>query len=246
MHTSDRLSSVLNFDDSSMINLIILKKNYSFLISRYVQQQGCKPINESTVRKWGTQLCDAISYLHDREIAHRDLKLENVLLDSAGNVKLTDFGFVKGHCSRDLSSTFCGSRSYAAPEILRGLPYDPKKADVWAVTAIIFITATGRMPFDESKSVSVLLDDQRYMNVYGLDTLPEKLSNLLHHGFTFEYESRPSIRHFLNHSWFSGSGGSNTVPNPSKSSRTFLSANSRSVIRRSLSDTSSRIREYPF
>jgi len=53
------------------------------------------------------------------DITHRDLKLENMLLDAQNNVKLCDFGFVKKNCMADLSRTFCGSKSYAAPEILK-------------------------------------------------------------------------------------------------------------------------------
>ena len=58
-------------------------------------------------------------YLHERNIAHRDLKLENMLIDLSSNIKICDFGFVKQCNDNDLSKTFCGSKSYAAPEILK-------------------------------------------------------------------------------------------------------------------------------
>ena len=51
----------------------------------------------------------------------------------------------------DMSQTFCGSKAYAAPEILQGRTYDPMKADVWALGVIIYIFITGKMPFDETK-----------------------------------------------------------------------------------------------
>ncbi len=172
---------------------------------RFVQQHTKSPIPDNLVRKWATQLCDAVSYLHDREIAHRDLKLENLLLTSDNDLKLTDFGFVKGNCSSEFSKTYCGSRSYAAPEILKGIPYDPKKADVWAVTAIIYITATGRMPFDESKSVSMLLEDQKYMNIWGINSLRGRLGDLIYSGFTFDFTLRPSIRKLKAQPWFNPS-----------------------------------------
>ena len=156
------------------------------------------------VRKWACQLCEAVCYLHDRDVAHRDLKLENLLLDNSSNIKLTDFGFVKGGSSKKLSSTFCGSRSYAAPEILQGVAYDPKKADVWAVTSIIYIIATGRMPFDETKSTTVLLQDQRLLHIWGFQNLSEKFASLMHTGFHFEYPLRPTIRQLRTHRWFNG------------------------------------------
>ena len=188
------------------------------------------------VRKWACQLCEAVCYLHDRDIAHRDLKLENLLLDSANNIKLTDFGFVKGGSSKQLSSTFCGSRSYAAPEILQGIAYEPKKADVWAVTSIIYIIATGRMPFDETKSTTVLLRDQKLLHIWGFENLSERFASLMKHGFHFEHPLRPSIRQLRGHCWFNGS----TQPKLActKSGVTFNSVyNNEKKTKKSLSET---------
>lgn len=65
------------------------------------------------------QVAEAVKYLHSLNITHRDLKLENMLIDRFKNIKLCDFGFVKQCADSDLSKTFCGSKSYAAPEILK-------------------------------------------------------------------------------------------------------------------------------
>lgn len=70
---------------------------------------------------------------------------------------MTDFGFVKDDSSRELSRTFCGSKSYASPEILLGQPYDPKKGDVWALAVVLYIFITGKMPFDESQGTKKIL-----------------------------------------------------------------------------------------
>ncbi|ESN92380.1 hypothetical protein HELRODRAFT_142669, partial [Helobdella robusta] len=117
---------------------------------QYIQKNGA--IGETMARRWIKQIVDAVRYLHDRQISHRDLKLENILLTEEGHIKICDFGFIKHQQDHtELSRTYCGSRSYAAPEILMGRPYDPKKTDVWAIGVILYIFVFGNMPFDETK-----------------------------------------------------------------------------------------------
>jgi serine/threonine protein kinase len=69
------------------------------------------------------QLCLAVGYLHDKGIVHRDLKLENVLLDERCRVKLGDFGFTREFERGALMETFCGTTGYASPEMLQGRKY---------------------------------------------------------------------------------------------------------------------------
>lgn len=100
-----------------------------------------------------SQICHAVDYLHSRGVAHRDLKLENILviLDIAGRarVKLGDFGCAIQVCGSKLSHEWVGSIEYAAPEILANEPYDPKKADCWSLGVVLFALTAGYLPFSK-------------------------------------------------------------------------------------------------
>ncbi|KAJ4946743.1 hypothetical protein JOQ06_008789 [Pogonophryne albipinna] len=102
-------------------------------VLKHINAKG--PLPEQAARRLFTQLCEAVQYLHNSDVVHRDLKCENLLLDKHHNLKVCDFGFSKrlthAHGHVVLSETFCGTSTYLAPEISRNVPYDPKVSDVW-------------------------------------------------------------------------------------------------------------------
>ncbi|XP_066565431.1 testis-specific serine/threonine-protein kinase 1-like [Amia ocellicauda] len=118
----------------------------------YIMVHGA--LAEDFSRDLFCQLSLAIKYLHDQDIVHRDLKCENLLLDKDLNLKVSDFGFSR-RCAYEedeiqLSKTFCGTRAYEAPEVLEGIPYNPKLGDVWNMGVVLFIMVCGCMPYDDS------------------------------------------------------------------------------------------------
>ena len=80
-------------------------------------------LGEMEARRTFGQLCLGVGYIHSRGVVHRDLKLENVLLDERCNVKIADFGFGREFEQRRLMETYCGTTGYAAPEMLAGKKY---------------------------------------------------------------------------------------------------------------------------
>jgi serine kinase len=169
----------------------------------HIQSRGAA--SEEQARHWMLQLLDAINYMHNCGLAHRDLKLENLLLDADWNIKICDFGFTKRINNRDLSQTYCGSKSYAAPEILKGQPYDPIKADVWAMGVILYIMVTAKMPFDESKPNRVLLEDMKAQGFkwFKYPKLSDDCKNAIHTMFKWDFMVRQSIHSLrANHPWF--------------------------------------------
>lgn len=106
-------------------------------------------LNDSEFRPVIRQLLGAVAYLHSKGIIHRDLKLENVLIHGTnGAIKLADFGLARKATNGSLLRTRCGSEEYAAPEILRGLPYEGSLADAWSLGVISYACLCGVLPFD--------------------------------------------------------------------------------------------------
>lgn len=169
---------------------------------KHIQATGA--IREDRARVWTAQITSAVRYMHDIDIAHRDLKLENLLIDANDNMKLCDFGFVREALSGDLSQTYCGSKSYAAPEILQGRPYDPKKADVWAIGVILYIFVTGKMPFDETKGTKSILEEQRALDFRWSRARPltTACQCLVRRMFTWPFPDRPDVNSILADPWF--------------------------------------------
>ncbi|KAL1916714.1 uncharacterized protein VTP21DRAFT_5418 [Calcarisporiella thermophila] len=102
-------------------------------------------------------LAQAVDYLHDHGVVHRDLKLENVLLTAdplscplhAVQTKLTDFGLAtRFDPSRPYLTARCGSEEYAAPEIVVGRAYDGRETDAWSMGVVLYALIVGRLPFE--------------------------------------------------------------------------------------------------
>ncbi|CAL8394684.1 unnamed protein product [Arctogadus glacialis] len=109
-----------------------------------------KRLEEREVRRYTRQILSGVEHLHQHGIVHRDLKIENFLLDEHNNIKIVDFGLsntLKAEpLSLDLLNTQCGSPAYAAPELLAHRKYGPK-VDVWSVGVSMFAMLTGTLPF---------------------------------------------------------------------------------------------------
>ncbi|MCP9264910.1 Serine/threonine-protein kinase MARK2 [Dirofilaria immitis] len=119
---------------------------------------------------------EAIHYLHDRGVVHRDIKAENVLLDSNGNVKLIDFGFARYINQKERSTSFCGTKPYSAPEIVQHQPYDGYASDWYAMGVLLYTMLTGKWPYvcipsDAARDLILRLMNEDYRFRGGYNTI---------------------------------------------------------------------------
>uniref|UniRef100_A0A9L0J738 non-specific serine/threonine protein kinase n=1 Tax=Equus asinus TaxID=9793 RepID=A0A9L0J738_EQUAS len=132
---------------------VVATEETSFIVSElvsggdlldHIRKSG--PMAEDEARGKFRQLASALEYCHRKGVVHRDLRLEHVLLDGEGNVKLSGFGSSAVFLGQELS-TQCGSPWYAAPETLQGRAYAGPPADVWSLGVVLFFLLTGAPPF---------------------------------------------------------------------------------------------------
>uniref|UniRef100_A0A7N0VE53 non-specific serine/threonine protein kinase n=1 Tax=Kalanchoe fedtschenkoi TaxID=63787 RepID=A0A7N0VE53_KALFE len=112
----------------------------------YVVQHGGR-LGEDEARRFFQQIISGVDWCHRNRIVHRDLKLENLLLDRHNNVKITDFGLSNVMRDGRFLKESCGSRDYAAPEIISGTPYAGPEVDVWSCGVILYTLLCGAFPF---------------------------------------------------------------------------------------------------
>ena len=103
-------------------------------------------LGEGRAKFVAAEIAVGLHLLHSRGVVYRDLKPENVLLDSRGHVVLTDFGLSKILATNPKTSTFCGTAEYLAPEILKGIEYD-QSVDWWSFGTMLYEMITGITPY---------------------------------------------------------------------------------------------------
>ena len=157
-------------------------------------------LEDSRIRRIVYQLSLAVMYMHLRGVIHRDLKLENVLIDSKNDVKVIDFGW-SVHCpTEDLRATYCGTVLYLSPEIVEGRGYD-KSVDIWALGVLMYELYFKNPPFygrDKKSTFEMIVGDSLvFPKPIRIDA-----ENLLRNMLNKDPRKRIKIEDVLQHCYF--------------------------------------------
>ena len=158
-----------------------------------------KYLSEKTARALFTDLVDGISKCHEMNVVHRDLKCENLLLDSQHRLLISDFGFARTLEGKQLLETSCGSYAYAAPEVIMGDSYKGESADIWSMGVILYAMVTGRLPFKDSDVKSLLCDISKLLRFPS--RVSDECKDLIRAMLTFNPKERATLDEIKTHSW---------------------------------------------
>ena len=126
------------------VNIVMeLVENNSLV--EYLRAQKGKKASEDNVRVIMKDILKALTYLHSKNIVHRDLKLENILISKDMRIKLIDFGF--STMDNQIHYDFCGTPHYISPQIISKGGYTGQSADIWALGVVMYKLLTGTFPF---------------------------------------------------------------------------------------------------
>lgn len=166
-------------------------------LRKYINRTGA--LTEDSSRQFFGQLCLGVQKMHNVDLVHRDLKLENILIDSNFKLKIGDLGCARRQMDKQLH-TITGSYAYGAPELVRGDHYNGKKADVWSLGIILYAMVVGKLPYGDKGRLKKMLKDRMKPPAYPL-TLSSQCCDLLSGLLCFDPRNRLSLDEVMCHSW---------------------------------------------
>ncbi|KAL4511725.1 hypothetical protein ABPG72_012570 [Tetrahymena utriculariae] len=168
----------------------------------YLKTKTDRKLEEPEVKRLFRQIVEGVNYCHKMSVVHRDIKLENILLDQSNNIKIIDFGFSIINGEDKKLKIFCGTPSYMAPEIVSKIEYVGQKADIWALGILLFVMLQGKFPFKGVNDNELFKKIKKGSYTYTHPVSPdaEKLISQL---LNIRPSERPNLPTILEHSWFS-------------------------------------------
>ena len=158
-------------------------------------------LSELESLKYFQQLINALFYLHSQNIAHRDVKIDNMLLDKNRDLKLIDFGLSTQYPDDSLLSQPCGTVVYAAPEVLDGKDYHGMLVDVWSSGIVLYGMLGGYLPFSDKND-----EVNKKLIISGKYVMPDFFSDLakdlLYHMLDINPMTRYTLQEIKEHPWF--------------------------------------------
>lgn len=217
--TSSHLGLIMEYAAGGNLTSYVAKKHIE-------SKQTGLYCSEDEARYFFRQFISAVAYCHRNSVAHRDLKLDNVLLDGSDPpiLKLTDFGYAKTWTGLGRNTMNLGTVVYMPPELIKPASaeqqagaYDPQEVDVWASGVLLTVMMLGKFPFDNTENTDPNAYDaqlevwqqevtHKWHESKFLEGKVEKLSascrDLLDKIFVVDHKQRITVKQIMNHEWY--------------------------------------------
>lgn len=166
----------------------------------YIVSHGS--LSEKYARKFARGVALALDYCHRNNVVHRDLKIENIMINQKGDIKIIDFGLSNLYSPKSLLKTYCGSLYFAAPELLSAKPYTGPEVDVWSFGVVLYVLVCGKVPFDDPV-VSVLHEKIKRGHVEYPSFISKECVSLLSRMLVVDPTKRATLHEVIQHPWMS-------------------------------------------
>ena len=192
------VTKILETFECEKYMLIIMEYISGGNLQNFVKKR--RKLCEKTAKILFRQIIQGIRYIHSRGIVHRDIKLENILLDLNNIIKICDFGVGKLIKPNTILKNQCGTPVYMAPEILKGNGYKGFPVDVWSAGVALYIMLSGTLPFNKDKD-----HDLEYSilnnNIKEIKDISDEGNNLLKNILEKDPNKRYTCNQILEHPW---------------------------------------------
>jgi len=203
LHHGGIISFKESFETVSSIYLVMEYFPGQDLFSQ-LEDRGSSPFPEEEAKDIFKQLVAGLAHCHQHGIAHRDIKLENILIDKHGKTRIIDFGLcdsvLEGHDRARMCLDSVGSPAYISPEILVGKPYNGFKADVWSSGVVLYALLFGCFPFSSNQYKQLV--NGKAVEVHFPDaTVSSVARDLINWMLRLDPQARASLQDIQQHDW---------------------------------------------
>ncbi len=171
--------NVFDVGEDQGVNYIVMELVEGITLKEYISKKGRLTVKEAT--SIAIQVSMGLEAAHNRNIVHRDIKPQNIIISTDGKVKVTDFGIARVASSNTISTNAMGSVHYSSPEQVRG-GYSDFKSDIYSLGITMYEMVTGRVPFDGDTTVSIAikhLQDEMVPPSHYVPDLPRSLEDII-------------------------------------------------------------------
>lgn len=182
---------------------LVMEHGGGLSLMNYLKMKSGRKLEEEEAKVVFKQIVEGLQYLHQKNVAHRDMKLENILIDEESNVKIIDFGFSLVTPRTKPLNVCCGTPSYMAPELMARKNYYGHLVDVWALGIILYILVVGIFPF-KAPTNHELYQKITTGQYQFPDFLSAEIKALIKKMLRMNPHERPSAKEILTDPWLTG------------------------------------------